>query len=971
MITKTTPKGWMLSLLSALFLLSGLTACSSTEDSTEDSAKPKPEVPINDDDWQTVPATGGTITKDSLSIIFTSGTFSGDTKVAITNLKDGFVCDENEVSNFYMVTMPITTHKPTTIKIKSDTKADDVCMILHSSYLVRSTGEIKESDFILDTSYSNGEYSAQLTTFNNEDETITDDFKIGLAHINSLGASGKTRTTDEALSKGEVKGVKWKLCATTKADKPGTYTNAFNPITIKKVGRYIEEALTIIRDQGYVIKDTKRVIPYYYDVLKEKWGEFNQSKDDDKYSTLGLSVKDINDRIDSDTLSLKSTILHETFHYFQADYDPRTAFTKKGGFGGKAMRNENILYEMGAVWMEQFLRGGSLDAGFLKQDVFKEQYINLLGLGLEELRWGRELNINDACQQQGYTMAPLLYYFTKELSHLGFDKKAVLKLHQIWNEKWTDSYTSYFILDEWVKSYDISFFPGSDIDDYYLKLWKGDLVKDLRISSIVSENMETNVIASNREKRKIQFVDNCYPFGCGVKMVAIRNFKDSVMTNKELVIKQFSKDVHTYVFLTDISSDMQKFKYVQRNGKIFALEAGDSIVLNGKTLESLRLTEGNNAGQYTHEFYLLTTNNSNLLHSKTVNPYNMTFELRDAKKEEEQTGKASVSKDKVFFEAEGGTDTTVKIDKGSYKYCNAEVPEEFEKWLSAKASDDGMVSITAQPNTGEEREGKIKCWVSNKENPSPSDKKYIDPSVTVTQKAGDSESLLDQTDLVFPVEGGVRFIKYGFGPYLWMKKTWDDDSWLRTTWSIDYLSNIGYNPSNENRYANQLYVCCFPNETGSDREQTITFSYANEKGFDFDKGDKFPVKVKQEGGVFNLDMMKNLFVGTWYTPSDIEYNRSEGHYYHRRYTFRADNTIILEGKTTNSASKPATWDTEFTGTYSILSYEVKGDRVRVYIKVPKDDTWYKIRIERFPHFIYFAYENSDGSLWHGVYMEPE
>lgn len=35
MISKTTTHGWMLSLLSALFLLSGLTACGSSSDETD------------------------------------------------------------------------------------------------------------------------------------------------------------------------------------------------------------------------------------------------------------------------------------------------------------------------------------------------------------------------------------------------------------------------------------------------------------------------------------------------------------------------------------------------------------------------------------------------------------------------------------------------------------------------------------------------------------------------------------------------------------------------------------------------------------------------------------------------------------------------------------------------------------------------------------------------------------------------
>ena len=88
MTTKTTPKGWMLRLLSALLLVA-FTACSSTEDSAEGTSNPMPEVPVNKDDWQTIPASGGTITKDSISIAFPSGTFMSDSKVAITEVKKG------------------------------------------------------------------------------------------------------------------------------------------------------------------------------------------------------------------------------------------------------------------------------------------------------------------------------------------------------------------------------------------------------------------------------------------------------------------------------------------------------------------------------------------------------------------------------------------------------------------------------------------------------------------------------------------------------------------------------------------------------------------------------------------------------------------------------------------------------------------------------------------------------------------
>ena len=85
----------MLCLLTTLFLLP---ACS--DDESVDTPKESP-TPVSDGDWQTVSAKGGTIERGDISITVPQGTFSKDTKVAITEISKGKKFGDREASAYY------------------------------------------------------------------------------------------------------------------------------------------------------------------------------------------------------------------------------------------------------------------------------------------------------------------------------------------------------------------------------------------------------------------------------------------------------------------------------------------------------------------------------------------------------------------------------------------------------------------------------------------------------------------------------------------------------------------------------------------------------------------------------------------------------------------------------------------------------------------------------------------------------
>ena len=470
MITKTTPKEWMLSLLSAIFLLSGLTACSSTEDSAEDSAKHKPEVPINDDDWQTVPATGGTITKDSLSIIFPNGTFAEDAKVAITEVKKGEIGGKYEASKFYQITMPCTTNKPIALNIKSSEKGDDIAFIVRSGGYAISSGQYSQIETRLDYTSNAGEYTAELPVFDNGENADNLSLIFGIAHLPQLGQSS-TRGNNEW--EGQVGNIKWKLnipLGTWLVINDTTYRK-IESVLFPKVYEYVKTALTKIQELGFKTKEERnnkknkvRTINVNFETKSiwdsdELYGWHNQSDCSDEWSSISIGVEK-NTGPDADDLNLKCTVIHELFHYYQSEYDSRSPMDKADKIGtlfGRSAYEYLVMYEMGGPWAEQFVNEGQLNSKWLLENALSYIFTDRAGLTNIKERW--DLNgvqaINKRYQNQGYSMSPLLYYLcsSADMKIYGFSNKSVVELHELW-DKYTMEDATLYIIDQWVNSHD-------------------------------------------------------------------------------------------------------------------------------------------------------------------------------------------------------------------------------------------------------------------------------------------------------------------------------------------------------------------------------------------------------------------------------------------------------------------------------------------------------------------------------------
>lgn len=731
-------------LLLALIVATGFAACTDKNEVETPENPGAQTTPVSPEDYVTVPTSGGTITKGDITITFPESTFPKDEKVAVTEIKKGSIGGDLEASRFHKITIPSTTDQPITIRIEGE-EADDVRFVMQTLGCTSSYDEEVEIDYYTEAEYSDGAYTLTLPAINNGKEVSGETyFNIGVAHFPDLTGSRATRGI--TLAGGQIGDIKWEIDYTITLYP----TLMFNSSKLnqaermkKVLNQYVRDAITKITDLGFKIEG-KRTIPIYIQSLPDKWGQHNQSTLSDSKSSVSISWEKLMEA-DPDIQGLKMTIIHELFHYFQAEYDPRcayikgrTTFSPTGVLGidpEELVTDAVVMYEMGAVWIEQFMNDGQLSADFLAQEVFNE---SILGdyTGFPDILntwYGGSKKIK--YQNQGYSMAPLLYYITKKLDDgnlYGIDNSFVLKLHELWKTRfknqsfWSTTYDC--LKDLTFMTYKNYFFYGN-IDDFILQLVIGDLIKGFYIHTHnVEDGFDKNRFLTQNQKNqkttngKYDFEGVCWPFGFSIRQVTLSGLRDSVLTNKELVIKQETEDMNTYLLISDKSSNFTKFKKATK-----VATTKDSIVIQGDVLEKLRLDDGS----FFHDFFLITTRAHSDNNKKT---YNLSFNMRNA---------VSVSPDSLGFDNEGGTQSTY-IKFGTYHYYGATVRSEGYGWcgVAAPGGPSGEIKVTVQPNlTGKERECIVDCYVSLTANPS--DEEKIIMPVKVTQGAGQDASDVD------------------------------------------------------------------------------------------------------------------------------------------------------------------------------------------------------------------------------------
>ena len=765
------------SLFCSLAICLCLLGCSKSNDSDKPD---NPDVPVADEDWHTVPVNGGDINLDDFTISLPAGTFDTETKMAVKNVQAGQVCSENEASAFYQVTMPITTHKPMTVKVASKDLGEGVSLVMHSESYMTSTGKTIPSDVYMETSYEDGAYTATIPEMSNgsDDEKLS--FAVGLVKVPALEKEG-TRgflTYDTDLKHGEVEGVKWAIYPDPSIAYNDKIWSGINQDTHNVIGQYIEESMKLLFKMGFKLKKGygKRVVKFYYkryydyfviinnlkfktgDINIDFYGGFEASALSDMESTVGISIdRLVRDSKDAEWVA--PTIIHELFHYFQYDLDNRWQVNKATGI---KIDNRSILYEMASVWSEQFMNNGELNKTFLF-DHFGEDV--KFGMGMEKERIKK---VKDPMSEQGYILGPWLHYLVKEIERQNLRKKQskhpVCELFDLYAEKWVnDTYNAYPILNEWLESYSPTDANGNtwwNMDDYYLQLWTGKLVKNFNIHLCSGTNAPT----FSGDFKKIVGEGECYPFGCCVNKFYLNGYQGIDLKDKELVVKQENPSLKTYMLITS-KKDFSKYTIYGQDDYVYASGQGDSIVLRGEELEALRKPDGT----FNHEIFFVTTNITNPklknLNTSTdkAKPSRATIELRDVTEKPQQL---TVKPKVLEFEAEGGEQSII-VNKGSFQYCNCFFNEttwengivahtyDWGEYMSAEFKNDSTIVVTVpKNNSAQNRTIELTVRAANKPHYLLNKEKdeFKDAKVTIRQKGGTFKTVINYVSL----QGDIR-----------------------------------------------------------------------------------------------------------------------------------------------------------------------------------------------------------------------
>ncbi len=850
-----TTRHYFLHLLALLAIAFSFASCTPEDllDILDDDEPETPVTPTNSDDKNTVTVTtsGALVSHGDISINFPSGTFTSDAKVTVVEEKKGEVSSKYEASTFYKVTMPATTNKKLTVKVKSNNLGDDVNFVMLSTGYAPSALRETSIECYPQTTYAGGEYTTTIPASDNGDDPEKVSFTIGLAHIPTLDGAGvkETRSLVDlnwALESGEVDGVKWDIYIGWEAwalYSSGTLNQmkAFAPT----LNACIKEAVHEIRNLGFKLNG-QHSIPFYFSKT-ENWGEHVQHwAHNNWWSCLYISIPKILESNCQMTKELKMTVIHETLHYFQSDYDPRY-FT-----GLKRGDNEHLaLAEMGSVWVEKYMNGGALSTSFQLEP-------NGIGTTMDPVnkyRLGLSKNKGDidkmfpgakaSCAEYGYALGPFLYYLTTYGGSYGITDKSVVELYETWCkfEKLLQGYTTLDFLDSWTKSHNWKFFDGgNNIDDYYLKLWKGELLKGLNFCS------GRSIFTFNNLMKKTMPQGSVYPYGCEGLYTILTGFKDVSLRDKELVIKQESPDVQTYLLIANSAeaSKVTKITQFPQVAMVISSEYADSIVVSGAELEKYR----NSSGEMDAGFFLLTTRQSCYTSFTGSVPSTVVVDLRKAK-----GSTPTATPTTLYFSADGGKQN-VKIDAAGYSYFGGNVREEGRGWCGVRAYVDNgcYVEIGAQPNTStQQRECIVDCYVSDVPN-STDDQKVKMPvhvvqegkaedvpggdsniivtsmhesayammvTLNVRNQAEGSSSIIDLDKVMVLHPGDISFSQNGSTLHLEGKETSTGGSSQRTqTFSCD-VAGITHNCSSA-RVINAKYVK-ITSDNNSSSSETITF----------------------------------------------------------------------------------------------------------------------------------------------------
>ena len=658
--------GW----LAAVMLMMCVAACSD-ENGIETPQLPQPEQPQTETPTgkkYEVPETGGTVQDATLQMEIPAETFSGEAAVYVDKLKSGSARGDDEMSTFYKVTIPANTGNPMTVSITAPESDEDVIMVARTKAFSLSGKQSSEEYMPLDYVYSNGQYIAEIPAFHNsQDNKTMGAITFGLMRSPSAESGAEARMTTRSAEDGEI---------TFKFDW-GSRAKALENIELQETMlTYLNEALGKIKALGCKVQGNRKipiVITPASDLGQDEYGRYEMSFFGREWGYILVSDGFIGWKGNCNVQNLRNTLIHELFHYFQADYDPRVAWTKGGivDTSGEFL----MIYESGGVWIEKLMNNNDFSYTFVATNDRAPSVMR-----------GLTTVTNNGYQNQGYGLSIFIEYMAQQ-----YGNESIVKLMKVWNEGKASDALGLF--KAWADELKSKLFSNLNFDQYLIEMCKGNVIPKFNFSSIIGPQYKSSYpddIKVIETDGKAEFSGTVNPYGGRYRLFQILNHPhmepDGTLKGKVLTFTEKEDGVSTYIYLRN--RETKGWDYYGLFSKRSPLSITDPNTLKAM----LSTTDVRNY------VYLLTTCNDQSKSGKS----SVEVTLYDV----EPT--LSVSKGELQFEGSGGEQQIdVTTNMPTVKVSTT------ASWLDATYAD-GVITVKAEKNTqDEEREAYVIVRVQN------------------------------------------------------------------------------------------------------------------------------------------------------------------------------------------------------------------------------------------------------------------
>lgn len=487
-----------------------------------------------------VSQTGGKVSMGSMTIDIPAGTFNSDINVTMAEVKKGSVDGDDELSQYYKVTLSGLS-KPIKVSVTMPKIDDDeyVRMQFATKGLAPSVGEESLVYCYADVTYENGAYVAEIPAMEAPDEVGEVYVYFGITRCNPVGGAAATRTRAGSSDRKDFV-IYNKVEVTDKVTALLANMKSWIPAAIDKL-----EELGYHKPKDCVINCYLHKDGGIYEYFANPFGWCSFSVFGKKYATFNLSYAKCNGEKEDE---IRSTIIHELFHYYQQFYDSRSAFSIT--YSPKS--TPLILDEASSTWSERFYGentpktpGNVRDNACLFVPSLNADHKDIVAPSN-----GDGLTWRERYQNVGYGAASLIEYLTQKCG----DKI----LLEMWEERQTgDAYDTNGRIERFANKYSIDIFSQNGYHDFVEKLGIGEVYNDLSFSDLIKVREEhdsigvlTRVIENGLPVYHTNYV---YSYGALVEDlgVNVREYKGNIQLEEDNgsgFIEQTEEGFTTWVY---------------------------------------------------------------------------------------------------------------------------------------------------------------------------------------------------------------------------------------------------------------------------------------------------------------------------------------------------------------------------------------------------------------------------------------